>query len=160
MIKYAVEMKVKTSIQLWKESKKEQKYKDCHLYVKRWRERMQEEKIKKIRSVLNQYFNFVQGGVLVQCWGLPDSGALLLGLLLQHSVGGTSDPAHFMELHDLQDYHAEVYRGRGKSKKDTESCQGQEKLTFYKLKQKIYSIKIYVYIVSQAKNSKINCIMQ
>lgn len=67
MIKYAVEMKVKTSIQLWKESKKEQKYKDCHLYVKRWRERMQEEKIKKIRSMLNQYFNFVQGGVLVQC---------------------------------------------------------------------------------------------
>lgn len=45
MLKYAVEMKVKTSIQLWKESKKVQKYKDCHLYViiKRQRERMKEE---------------------------------------------------------------------------------------------------------------------
>lgn len=54
MIKYAVKMKVKTYIQLWKESKKIQKYKDHHLPVsiERWRERMKDKTKDKIHALI------------------------------------------------------------------------------------------------------------
>lgn len=50
-------MKVKTSIQLWKKSKKVLKYKDCHLYVICKEMEKQNERMKKqnLKGRINAY---------------------------------------------------------------------------------------------------------